>query len=48
MLQHEQKFANLLVCLRVLPGAAVQGFWTDFTNAVDVFSLGEVLHGNTR
>jgi hypothetical protein len=28
--------------------AVVQGFWTDFTNAVDVFSLGEVLHGNTR
>jgi hypothetical protein len=25
-----------------------QDFWTDFTNSVDVFSMGEVLHGNTR
>lgn len=25
----------------------VQDFWTDLTNSVDVFSMGEVLHGNT-
>jgi glycosidase len=34
------------------PAAAVvlvlQPFWTDFTNAVGVFSMGEVLNGNTR
>lgn len=26
----------------------MQDFWTDLTNSVDVFSMGEVLHGNTR
>lgn len=27
----------------------LQDFWTDLTNSVDgVFSMGEVLHGNTR
>jgi hypothetical protein len=33
-------------CASFLP-CAVQDFWTDLTNSVDVFSMGEVLHGNT-
>lgn len=27
--------------------AGLQDFWTDFTNAIDVFTIGEVLNGNT-
>lgn len=48
VLSQVTKSALWYAAAAVVALGVLQDFWTDLTNSVDVFSIGEVLNGNTR